>query len=266
MKTIMTILLGLFMTVTFAQIQQESGLLSPPDKPQTFVEVDFTNLPAAKTLPESPREPEGSRNGLVFYYDRANFDADHPGLPVEDFENSSIPSTFIFAMANPLDQFTNNTYINPGDILPGIQFLGSIIHAGDEIALLGVNTAGSLSKTAVANYFADNYRILFNPPVHAAGMDVQDFLGGILCDVDIYDENGILVGTDVSACSPAGAFWGVASGNLIGEIRIKSRASGAEGADNIAFGTSEPIEVPISSYALIIGALLMVAFVVIRLR
>jgi len=88
----------------------------------------------------------------------------------------------------------------------------------------------------VANYFEDVYHIMFNPPVQAAGMDLTDYMGSYSCQVDVYDEYGLVAST-VSACNEVGTFLGVASdGNPIWEIVISDLAGGAEGADNVAYG------------------------------
>lgn len=246
--------------MTIAQNQQRTSM----EKPQTFIEFINSGLPVPGILPAPQHQPEGTRAGLTFYYVRANFDADFPGLPVEGFENGLMPPGGIASIPHPLDQFSNNAYFIPGAILPGIQFMASGNHSGDEIAVLGVNFYGNPSKTAVANYFTDFYRILFDPPVQATGMDVQQYAGGGVCVMEVYDENGALLGSDVTAATNAGVFWGVASDVPIGEVRITETYTGAEGADNIAFGSAE--KVPLSNYALYAGILLMVTYAVIRFR
>ncbi len=242
-----------------AQDRQKAG----PEKFRTLIEFIESGQQAPEVLSAPLYQPEGTRNGLTFYYNRAGFDAAFPGLPVEGFENGSMPNASVDAIPHPLDEFSNNLYFSPGDILPGIRFMASNTHTGDEIAVLGATFSGAPSKTAVANFFSDYYRILFNPPVYAAGMDLQSFLGAGWCTVEVYDNVGALLGTDVSAANATGVFWGVSGPGLIGEIRIIDQGGGAEGADNIAFGGQE---VPLSDYAIFIGIGLILAFAVIRFR
>jgi hypothetical protein len=147
-----------------------------------------------------------------------------------------MPPASIDAIPHPLDEYSNNAYFNPGDILPGISFWGGIDYLDDEIAVLGSGFMGNPSKTAVSNYFVEPYTIRFDPPVEAAGMDVQTFMGSYTCNMDIYGTGGFL-GSTSTACNEAGVFWGVASdGDPIIEIVIMDLGGGAEGADNVAFG------------------------------
>ena len=191
---------------------------------------DLPVQPAA--VPAVTAQPQS----LSYYSSRVDFDASYPGLPVEGYENGSMPNGSIIGIPHPLDASSSNAYFDPGDILPGIQFWANNNHSGDEIAVLGEQVAGSPSKTAVANYYVDSYRIVFDPPVGAAGMDLQVYAKSGSCQVDIYDTSGFLAST-VSPCSAAGVFWGVASDAApLAELVITELGGGAEGVDNIAFG------------------------------
>ncbi|MEJ5308968.1 MAG: carboxypeptidase regulatory-like domain-containing protein [Anaerolineae bacterium] len=217
-----------------------------PDEgaPQSWAAYVASGLLAPAAQPVAPVVPAGAIQGVDFYYDRGAFNADYPGLPVEGYENGTMAAGTLDAIPHPLDEFSDNAYFDPGDILPGIQFWATNDHSGDELVVLGANFMGNPSKTAAANYFADSFHIVFNPPVLAAGMDLQEFMGGYSCQVDVFDADGVLLGSDVATCDEAGVFWGVASDtNLIGEIVITSLAGGAQGADNIAFGGTLP-EIP----------------------
>lgn len=261
MKRLLTILLSFVLTAALAQQQAQPST----EKPQMLTGITGSVYPIPETLPAPLYLPDGSRATLAFYDDRATFDADFPALPVEGFENATIPDFTAEAVSHPLDALSDNNYFNPGDILPGIQIFATDNNPGNELAVVGHNFMGNSSKTVVINRFVDDYRLLFNPPVASAGMDVQDFLGNGWCTIQIYDGEGMLLGSDVTAASNSGVFWGVASDEPIGEIRIISQGDGAEGADNIAFGNNAP-PVPLSGMAIGLGILLILAFAVIRLR
>jgi hypothetical protein len=211
----------------------------PAGAPPSLAEFVVAGRPAFDVRPAAPNlvpAPEA----LAFYATRAALDAAYPGLPVEGFENGSMAYASLGVIGHPLDQASSNAYFDPGDILPGIQFWATAFHEGDELAVVGEQFSGNPSKTVVANYYTDGYRIVFDPPVEAAGMDLQSFVGNGLCQLDIYDTTGLLAST-TSACNEAGAFWGVASdADPIVEIRITDLGGGAEGADNIAFGSPAP--------------------------
>lgn len=207
----------------------------PDDAPQSLTEYLAAGKPAFSVQPVAPNLPKTVPDTLTFYNDRGAFDADYPGLPIEGYENGSMPVGTVDSIAHPLDEFSSNAYFDPGDILPGIQFWATADHSGVEIAVLGEGFISNPSKTAVANYFVDSYRVVFDPPVQAAGLDLQEFMGGYSCQVDIYGPVGYLTSV-TSACDEAGVFWGVASDAVpIAELVITSLSGGAEGADNVGF-------------------------------
>jgi hypothetical protein len=215
------------------------SIAADPAAPRSLTEWLAMGQPERSVQPVAVPVATAQPQALFYYTDRAEFDADYPGLPIEGYENGSMPFGSIADIPHPLDASSSNTYFDPGDILPGIQFWATDNHSADEIAVLGEQFDGNPSKTAVANHFDDSYHIVFDPPVMAAGMDLQSYMGSGSCQVDIYDTNGFLA-SDVSDCNAAGVFWGVASdADPIVEIVITDSGIGAEGADNIAYGIWE---------------------------
>jgi PKD repeat protein len=216
----------------------------PDGFPQTYSEYIASGLPAPTLQPVAPTISAVAPENLSFYYDRGTFDADYPGLPVEGLENGSMPYGSVDSVPHPLDQYSSNAYFDPGDILPGIQFWASVTHLGDEIAVFGEQFMSNPTKTAGPNYFVDSYIIMFDPPVAAAGMDLQELMSATQCQVDVYDTNGYL-GSDISNCDATGVFWGVASDeNPITEIVVTSLGLGGEVVDNIAFGGEISVDIP----------------------
>jgi len=59
----------------------------------------------------------------TYYTDRPTFDGDAGPLPIEDFEAITVGAGAILGMDGPIDEFTNNGPVSPGDILPGIRLL-----------------------------------------------------------------------------------------------------------------------------------------------
>jgi len=238
-------------------------------EPQSFLELYGSEaaLPnpstTQKAVPEPSGNPMSGSRAVTYYSDRGIFDADNPGLPVEDFENGNIPAFAIIAINNPLDEFTNNGIYSPGDVLPGIQ-INSTGTAFPILVGLGVGAAGNASKIVLPNFFVDAEKISFNPPVTAVGFDVHDFIGGSTCQIDIFDAGDALLASTTSAATAAGVFFGVYSDTPIGEIVINSLSGGGEGADNIAFGNAGVV--PVSNWALYLGILLIAIFAFIRFR
>ncbi len=213
----------------------------PDGYPRTLTQALKEGLALPAVEPVAPNLGGGVPEALSFYYDRGVFDGDFPGLPVEDYEDGGLVPGDVLGFGHPLDENTDNGIFSPGDILPGIQIWATVTHADDELVGLGETAFGAPSDTVLANYFADGYRIVFDPPVQAAGMDLQDFMGSYSCQIDVYAPGAVYLGSDVSACNEAGVFWGVTSDtDPIEEIVITDLGGGAEGADNIAFAGGEP--------------------------
>ena len=182
-------------------------------------------------------------NSLTFFADRAGCSTACPNLPVEDFENSNCSATDIEALPAPLDENSNDACFTPGQILPGIQFLNDGPERGGiELAFIGSNTGfGNPSDVVVANFFIDGFKIINFPSndVNTVCMDLTSFLGSGNCNIDIFGPSGLL-GSTVSPCTAAGNFFGVKSNSDIITMIVISDPlpdPGAEGADNIAFGS-----------------------------
>ena len=203
--------------------------------PKSLTEFVASGLPAPAARPEVPAVPGAVPEALTFYADRGTFDADYPGLPVEDFEEGLVDPGGVLGCPHPVDINGSAGCFDPGTILPGVAFWASQDEGGQEIALVGAALGGNASKVIVANYFADSFRVTFDPPVMAAGMDVEGFFGQDTCAVDIYGTGG-LIGSTTGLCAEYGPFWGVGSDEPIVEIDIISPGGLAEGVDNVAFG------------------------------
>jgi len=203
--------------------------------------------------------------GVSFFVTRTDFNEAAPGLPIEGFENANISVNAIAGISSPLNANTNNSYFSVGDILPGISISCSDInHTADGLAVAGAGFAGNTSKIVVANYFTDSEIITFNPPITSVGLDVIEIMGGSSCTINIYNASSALIASTTSASSATGVFFGVTSSTPIGSIQIFSTSAGAEGADNIAFGS--PNVVPVSNWAIYLVFFIFAATILLRFR
>ena len=254
MKRFFTLLLSI--GIVCAISTQAAG----QSEPQSYTELHNTEgaviTPAIKS-PPSQVTPSGSR-AVTYYADRATFDADFPGLPVEGWENANVGPGAVVSFDGPLDEYTNNAYFSPGDVLPGIGLFASTT----DIAVLGAGYLGYPSIIALANTFADYNTLMFDPPVKAVGMDVVDLLGSSSCDIYAYDQGLNLLASVNITIGQTATFWGIHSDTPIGSIELHS--TGGEGADNIAFGAGAPV--PVSNWALLLGIAAILIFAVYRLR
>jgi hypothetical protein len=226
----------LFVVVCLGAMLPAAGALAG-QAPASLTEwaASGSAIPQAQpALPAAP--PAAAPEALTFYADRPTFDAAFPGLPLEDFEEGLVAPGGVIGCPHPVDVNGSAGCFDPGTILPGVAFWASQDEGGAEIALVGAGFAGNASKNIVANYFSDSFRITFDPPVAAAGMDLEAYLGQNTCTLNVLGASG-LIGSTTAPCAELGLFWGVGSDEPIVEIDIIAPTSVAEGVDNIAFGT-----------------------------
>jgi N-acetylneuraminic acid mutarotase len=185
-------------------------------------------------LPPTPKRYTGP-DALVYYGDRATFDADHPGLPVEGFENTLVPDFSVLACDGPFDSSTNNACFAPGGILDGIRLMN--VDPTLQMVVLGDGFLGNPSALVGPNTFTDNHDLTFyNGNVYAVGLDLWAPLGAATFDVYIYGPGDVLLGQTSVLAATTGTFWGVASDEPITRIRTESAEGAGELFDNIAFG------------------------------
>jgi hypothetical protein len=211
-----------------------------------------------------PAPPVTAPFAMTYYTDRPTFDTDNPGLPIEDFEEAVIAPGGVAGFGAPLNDLSSNAYFSPGDILSGITFQnGPIVNTIDGLVLLGAGFMGNPTKNVAANYFTDYFEIVFTGGnVHAVGMDLQAYMPAGIVDISIYGIGDVLLDSTTAAATNAGSFWGVYSDDEITRMTINSQGGGAEGCDNIAFGSggvAPPPVAPVGGFSETIGAIGLLA-------
>jgi|GEM_PF-1509789 len=185
-------------------------------------------------LPPTPKRYTGP-DALVYYGDRATFNAEHPGLPIEGFENTLVPNGGIVPCPGPFDSSTNNACFAPGGILDGIRLMN--VDPNNDMVVIGDGALGQPSALAGPNTFADHQDItFFNGNPHAVGFDLWSPNGAATFDLYIYGPGDVLLGQTSVVAATTGTFWGVYSDELITRIRTESAAGAGELFDDIAFG------------------------------
>lgn len=183
---------------------------------------------------------------ITVYGTRLAFQTDHPGLPLEDFEDGSAPAGGFSTCDAPLDDTGDAACgFAPGEILSGIQFQDNPGPGSGSLLLIGVGTILNPTQLVIANTFADAFDALFDPPVGAVAMDLHSSPapGSGPPDeltIQVFDASDVLIDTaflNVAASGP-GNFWGISSTIPIGRISMLSENNQAEGVDNIEFGES----------------------------
>jgi hypothetical protein len=266
MKKKLFILCAALVGFSLSQASSQSGNSGHRDpaaiqsdvKPASLKEYAESGLPFPEARSVRIQHKPAAQKSLGFYDNFTAFDNDHPGLLVQDFSASTIPDNTVEIFPHPLDAASNNAWFNPGDIMPGVQFLASNNHAGEEMAVLGIGFAGNSRKTIAPNYFADCFIIMFDPPVSAVWMDVAHFYSDGSCNIEIYDAGNNLLGSDVTPASNDGVFWGVGSDVPIARIEICSTGDWAQGISRIAFQAGEPpVAVPLARWGVLLGLILI---------
>ena len=185
---------------------------------------------------EQPTEPlahlTADTNGptLTFFTSRSDFLTQFPDLPLEDFEAGRVPDANVVGCPGPLDATSDNLCFSRGDIKPGIRFNSDHHHGqnegGQELALLGTGFGGPTT-----------FVIDFTTSVTAVGMDLVSYSNDI-CQITIFGQNAVLLGSTRAPCTTVGTFWGLSSSELISRIQVFSPQYQFEGVDNVSFGTA----------------------------
>lgn len=192
-------------------------------------------------------------SAATFFSDRANFEAQAPGLTMEDFSRDTSgddPNSLAAGFVGPLSSTLNSVVYTPGDIEPGVNINDGALEA------LGYGRTGFFGITATDEFLFSNQNLDgiglnfdFLPGVNAVGMDFfaeNNIINNMM--IDVFDTLGGALDSTVVVDSLSGVFFGVISSVEIGRIRIEAiRVDGGgrnvEVVDNLSFGlasTPEP--------------------------
>jgi hypothetical protein len=183
----------------------------------------------------------GTPSTLTFYTSQAAFTTAHPGLPVEDFEESGIADDSFFRFQSPLDSTSNvPPAFVPGDIVSGLRIGLTVTPAPIDMGVLGGSTGfGNTSKVVYsAQSPSHGLSIAFpNYSAYAVGMDLMHFNSPGNTVIAVYGPHGKLLGSTLKALQTTATFFGVYSNQPITRIEVLNNAE-YEMVDNIRFGGS----------------------------
>lgn len=185
--------------------------------------------------------------GVVLYDSRAAFNADAPGLPIEDWEEGHVTGPFVFCNP-PLNSASNDACFLPGEILPGLEYQDAPLGGGaDHVGLGGPGSWSMPSKFVYANIGIETSNLIFTPTVTAIGLDISSNGSGNTVLISLYDATDTLILTDTTTVGNLGelTFWGVISSVPIERLNVNIPNS--EFVDNIAFGGAIPPITPTPS-------------------
>ncbi len=172
---------------------------------------------------------------LVVYTNEGAFMSATGCSNVQDFSGSSCGLT---GFDSPLNEGNTGACFTPGEILPGIEFNSTGNNGPGGNGLVAVDPGqgfGNPADVVLANFFVDGLVIDFSPAATAVGLNVVTLLGGFNVNVEVYDENGGLIGSSSVGAGSSGGFIGFSSTDPIGQVIIFDPSSGAEGVYSVAF-------------------------------
>ena len=211
-----------------------TAMAQKTEAPGSFTELPPDAVGGANAPGRAPSSPTAT---LVFYTDRALFQAENAPLTLEDFSGTNLAAGAISACSGPLNSSTNDACFSPGAIVDGIE-LDTDVPAEDTVGV--IPPALDLTCNAFgANTFTDGSEVNFIDPaitVFSVGFDYVCPLAPATVTIDIHAVDGTILGSDTSPCGLGGNFWGVASDEQLGWIHTTS--PDAELYCNIEFGES----------------------------
>lgn len=206
--------------------------------------VAYAISAASKTITSLPIATEG----VAIFRNRDVFTAEFPGIPFEDFgDTSASVCSDLTAIAAPFNSTSDNDCFDPGDILSGIEFRDNPLNDdgnGNGEGLLYVPpTGGGVTNSAIAgNHFTNTFEIILTPTADVVGLDLVTLFGEHILRLRFFDdENDIIYEETLPVVPPSGTFMGIKADRpirrvvLFGDAGVSGSAS--EGVSGIFFAS-----------------------------
>lgn len=188
--------------------------------------------------------------GVITYTTQSSFNAATSGLSTQTFGflADEIPPGTAVTVNNSLNSSTNNDYVAPGDILPGLDISATPNH-GNDLALVGPNFLG----TGITNYsvfasMAGGQGLIFRltPAVTAFSMNVLALIDSADASIYVYSPTSLLLGPFVLEDAPnsgSGGFFGVTTNgtDTISAVLVTAEEAPFPGVDQVQFGSAAVI-------------------------
>jgi len=238
-------------SILFILIVTSANLMADDIKHEKYTDYKNGVLPktSVTNVQIAPLDFVGKQSAaaatLVYYGDRPTFDADHPGVFTEDFENTLVPPGGIISAFGPFDNVTNNVCFAPSGILEGIRFMN--VNPLNQMVVVQSGNFGLTSATIGPNSFLDDLDIILLNDTYAVGFDIYLPLGTGNLNFFVYGTGDVVLAVIPIAPATTGTFWGVSSDQPITRIRSADGGAGlGELIDNFSYG--HPRSVLISGY------------------
>lgn len=166
----------------------------------------------------------------------------------EDFEEARLDPGELGPITDPLDQFTDDEFFLPGEIVPGLQIQSNVGGEDDSepnprgyYGLAVANEAyDAPSRWVVTNNFFQSHDLIFpatDRPLHGVAFALLSIPDTSVVRLHVFDLQNVLIGESFLTVT-SGTFAGVVSAAPIGRINLWSMTNRAEGADNIELWTA----------------------------
>jgi hypothetical protein len=177
----------------------------------------------------------GPAFALEVFTDRLIFESANHGLITENFETNALGSTTSKTCPSPLDNNSDNTCFEPGNLNVGAEYGLPESPAGTQLAL--ETAIDTLTARIGANSASDFLVVRFSDPgITAAGLDLSCTNSPRAGTVRFYGINGLITEQAVN-CSDTGNFIATSGDEQI--VRIEAEAPGTfEFVDNVIFGNA----------------------------
>lgn len=165
---------------------------------------------------------------VSFETNEATFDANNPGLSVQDFQAAGVASgTIRTCTASPINSSTNDNCFSPGDILPGLDFVDNPGPDSGGLLVLGDSTNGSANPANVLtnNTIANALDVEFTGTTTAVGLTIGCVSTAGACSETIVlsvfgATDNFLSSTNVAVTDAVDSFIGIRSVEAISRISM----------------------------------------------
>jgi hypothetical protein len=192
---------------------------------------------------------QSANAGVMSYTTRASFNAATYDLNTQNFDflDDLTRGTGV-VINNPLNSSTDNAYVEPGDIIAGLE-IDATTNYGEDLALLTPDFA----ETGLKHFsvFSNNFGGLdftLNPGVTAFSINVLSLFSSGDAAISVYDPSLTLLGTFTLLDTPntgSGEFFGVTAygADTIGSVNLNVPWQAA-GVDQVKIGSALSVSVP----------------------
>ncbi len=195
-----------------------------------------------------------AQQGVTIYRNRDAFTAEFPGIPFEDFGDTSAPTcSDLTSIPAPLNRLSDNDCFNPGDILAGVEFRDNPLNDdgngnGDGLLYVPPGGGGLTNSGIAGNHPTNTFEIILTPTTTVVGLDLITLFGEHTLRLRFFgDTNEIIYEETLPAVSPSGMFMGIKVDRpirrvvLFGDAGISGSAS--EGLSGLFVATSPSDEI-----------------------